>query len=100
MSRSLLLPMLALAGIILYGTTQAARPDLPPPSTPVVDGPTYEEMVLSPTEPEAPTRPPPPPPAPRLQSEVEAEARAEAVRRPAATAGDSLDGPTDGTPEI
>ena len=72
MSRSILLPVFALMGIVLYGTTRAARPaaDLPDPSgtrveiaDPSPEGPSYQA--------------PPPPPAPRLRSEIEAEAARE-----------------------
>ncbi len=71
MSRSILLPVLGLAAIILYGTTQAARP-------------TAEEVARNDTRealepqrlPSRATPAPPPPPAPRLRSEIEAEATA------------------------
>ncbi len=85
MSRSLYIPLIALAGIIIYGTTQAARSELPPPSAPV-----YAETSPTRSEPAPPVRPPPPPPpAPRLLSEVEAEAQAaaEATRDSAAIPG-------------
>ncbi|WP_412061079.1 hypothetical protein [Rubrivirga sp. IMCC45206] len=82
MPRSLVLPLVALAGIVLYGTTQAARPALPPPAESAA-----EAMAPARVEPMAPPprAMPPPPPAPRLQSEVEAEARAQAARDSAAT---------------
>ncbi|WP_412069623.1 hypothetical protein [Rubrivirga sp. IMCC43871] len=95
MSRSLFIPLMALAGIILYGTTQAARPELAPPSAPV-----YDELTPRPTASEASIHRPPPP-APRLQSEVEAEERtaAEAAAAPSRDTTEA-DVPTDGRPEI
>ncbi len=66
MSRSLVLPLLALASIVLYGTTRAASPGL------VVPAESPRPLVRDVPEP----RPMPvlPPPAPRLRSEEAPEA--------------------------
>ncbi len=68
MSRSILLPLLGLSGIILFGTIRAGRPD-PAPSTPA---PGAAPVVYDAT-PQAYESMPPPPPGPRLRSEVMAE---------------------------
>ena len=73
MTRSILIPILGLMGIVLYGTTRASRP-------PSLDGADragvsrsgYVEM--EPSQPLQRVEPQQaPPPAPRLQSDVEAE---------------------------
>lgn len=70
MSRSILLPIFGLMGIILYGTTRASRP--PEPEAGAYEtGPEIIEM--EPSQPLQRAAPPPPPAAPRLQSDVEAE---------------------------
>ena len=67
MSRSIIIPALGLAGIIIYGATQASspEPERVAPAPIVYESDTYTELP-------PPTRPPP---APRLRSELEAEAR-------------------------
>lgn len=84
MSRTILLPILGLAAIILYGTTQAARPSADEVARIQVD---------TPAETQPPRRAaPPPPPAPRLRSEIEAEAaaRADSIRRAQQRATDTI----------
>lgn len=79
MSRSIILPLLALGGIILYGTTRAAGPA--PDFVPVQDPATADGLVILDEEPPltrldpqpAPRRSTAPPPAPRLRSDVVAE---------------------------
>ena len=79
MSRSILLPLLALGGIILYGTTRAAgpAPDFAPVEEPsAVDGLVVldEDPPLTRLDPQPGSRrSTAPPPAPRLRSEVVAE---------------------------
>lgn len=105
MSRSIILPILGLAAIILYGTTQAALP--------TAEDVSQMQEAARPARQAPPPRgapPPAPPPAPRLRSEIEAEeaalARADSARRarpadttmtPPPTAG-TLDGPTPDAP--
>jgi type IV secretory pathway VirB10-like protein len=72
-SRSLILPIIGLAGIILYGTTQAALP--------TADEVSQAQASARPAPPPPRAQaeaPPPPPPAPRLRSVVEAEEAARA----------------------
>lgn len=75
MSRSLLLPLLALGGVILYGTTQASKP-VPEPVPTVELG--SGRVDLGPDGSVGPAgamrrADPPPPPAPRLRSDEETE---------------------------
>ena len=75
MSRSIVLPLLALAAVVLYGTTMAGSPDeVRPPA--VVDIPSAQ----APAPAVAPIGPPPP--APRLRSELEADSAGSAVAAP------------------
>ena len=79
MSRSILLPLLALGGIILYGTTRAAgpAPDFGPAEEPsAVDGLVVldEDPPLTRLDPHRDSRQSTaPPPAPRLRSDLVAE---------------------------
>ena len=76
MSRSIVFPLLALCGIILYGTTQASQPS--PESMMEMDRAMMraDRVVLSPDRGKAdqastPPSGPTPPPAPRLRSNEE-----------------------------
>ena len=90
MSRSIILPLLALAGIILYGTTRASKPVSDPTSVQMASDrveigsdrvdlgpgrdasnrPSVPSQASTPRPPSSPT----PPPAPRLRSNEQAEA--------------------------
>ena len=84
MSRSVLLPVLGLVGIVLYGTTRAGQPD---PSEIVGMGRTPAVHGFAPSMSRPPPEAPPaPPPAPRLRSDVEAEERAAVLADTAAGA--------------
>lgn len=74
MSRSILLPLLGLVGIILYGTTQAARPPYETETRVEMDAPPPIRQPAAARPPARRTPASSPPPAPRLRSEVEAEA--------------------------
>lgn len=97
------MPLLALCGIILYGTTQASQPAIDPP--PVQMGP--DRMEIGPDRPafdqaSAPrsTSPPAPPPAPRLRSNEEVEVEgAEPEPSDSAAAADRAVSSEGGTPE-
>ena len=79
MPRSILLPILALAGVVLFGTTRAGRPAVAPePRVVVDDTPRRVEVELPEARPMTP-----PPPAPTLRSRVEPEA----IRPDSADAG-------------
>ena len=69
MSRSTILPILGLAGIVLFSVNRAGAPPPVPDDPFYTDG--FSESYAEP-QPVA-AEEPPPPPAPRLKSDVEAE---------------------------
>ena len=68
MPRSIVLPLLGLAAIILYGTTRAARPDVAEAPRVDVEAPPTDLVDMGATEDLQKLAPPPP--APRLRSEA------------------------------